>query len=232
MALTAWGTWAVLSGRWKTLCGLMILASLNRESAIILPMLWGAIWAEQRQWKQTLGIAALLCVIHASCQTVIGMTLADNMDYYQQLRFGMSMQVHGTWRLLRNWHWLSECGQRPIVWLGTMAGLPLAFLCGARCCGVALRRLGLVAWFYFWMLMVVGNIYEARIFGEISVLLYIPVALHLWECMTGEEVSHPMGIGNVDAQTIWLKWLEWICCIGIAIAVVLLGWGFARGLFE
>ena len=226
MAFTAWGIWAALTGRWGLMCGLMVFASCNRESAVLLPGIWVAICLGKQSLLRTVGMVTLLGCVYVLVQASINPFLNDNLDFYE-LTWGMSMKVHGTWRLLNNWNWLSECGQRVFVWLGTMSCLPVLFGLGVKKFPIALRRCGLVAWGYFWMLMVVGNIYEARVFGEITVLLYVPVALWIWQRTTGEKLE----ISEMKGWSVsrWLEWVEIGCGIGVAAGVVLLGCAFSQG---
>lgn len=230
MAFMAWGILTALKGRFPAMCGLMVLASLNRESAILLPGVWLAVWMGRKPWLRLLAGVAFLCALHVVVQAAIHPSLADNAAYYE-LNGEMSLKCGEIWRLLNNWHWLTDYGQRVFVWLGTMAGLPVAFGLGGVEFPSALRRLGLVAWGYFWMLMVVGNIYEARIYGEITVLLYVPVALWIWRRVTGKVVYfQPGGIAEKDAVLPrGVFWLEALAAVGVVLAVVALGWGLAHG---
>lgn len=94
-AFTAWGVHWALKGRRKALVALMVCASLSRESAVLLPLVWLAIQADRAPLWRTLGVDALLCAIYAGCQMLVAPTLADNVEYYD-LRWGMSLNVAGT----------------------------------------------------------------------------------------------------------------------------------------
>lgn len=230
MAFTAWGIWAILANRGILLCAMMVFASLNRESAVLLPLLWLMVSFGRRTWGKTIGIAVALCVIYLVCQVAIQTTLSDNISYYD-LHGGMSFQSReGFNRFASNGYWLKEMPRRPFVWLGLVAGLPLGFAVGFRHWPSHFRDCGLVACIYMGMLALVGNIHEPRIFGEVSVLFYVPVALGLWEFATGTPVWGNFVLdANPSPPPKWLTVLKVIGVAGFDCAMVAVGWWLARG---
>lgn len=106
--------------------------------------------------------------------------------------------------------------------------LPAVFIWQLRRIPAVFRRTTLAGWGYFCMLMGGGNIYEARIYGEISVLMYVPAALRTWECMSGKNVFE--GLAVVGEKS-WLapKWLEWVAFIVPPLGVTALGWCLSHG---
>ena len=84
-------------------------------------------------------------------------------------------------RWLHNLEWLGD--PLHLLWLPTyFAFLPLLWLLLGPQIARPHRGLGLVALAYFTGLMLVANIYEPRVYGELMVLLYVPagVALCRW----------------------------------------------------
>ncbi|MFY0537362.1 hypothetical protein [Nannocystis pusilla] len=78
-------------------------------------------------------------------------------------------------RWLHNLEWLAE----PVHWLWLpmyFALLPLAWVLLFKQISADHRRLALIALAWFAGLMLVANIYEPRVYGELLVLLYVPVA--------------------------------------------------------
>ena len=195
MALTTWGIYALLLQRWYLMLGVMALASFNRETALLFPALFVAMYVDRRTWWKVAGYAATLVGIYAICQWLIGLSLADNEIFYDYLVAGTSIQANWggkpTWRILHNFDWLNASKGRYLVILGTMGCLPVWFMCMMKRLPGYFRRFGLVAWCYAWLVMLTGNVYEPRIFEEIVVIMFIPVALGVLDEMSngrrGEE---------------------------------------------
>ena len=224
MAFVAWGMWAVLDGRWKTLSVLMVFASLNRESAMLLSLMWLVFWAGRKPWGHVIGIAILLFAIHAFCQAAIATTLADNIPAESKLWGGVNLKYEDTWLVLFNWEHVHNFHN--VLWLfSVMAGLPLAFALMAKRIPPSFRGFGLVAWVYFWMLMIVGMMVESRIYGEISVLLYVPVTLCGWEMATGRPMLDKSG----SPAPRWVVILLRTVAVAMPLAVGVLGLAFAHG---
>ena len=104
-------------------------------------------------------------------RVAVALALPDNPGSALHFAIGKS-----TPRWLHNLEWLGD----PVHWLWLpmyFALLPLLWALLWRRLDPAQRRLGLVALAYFAALMLVANIYEPRVYGEILVILYIPAAV-------------------------------------------------------
>ena len=176
MAVLAWGAFFLLRGQWGRACVLMIFATLNRESAILIPLLFGVMYFDRLPLRKLLLVGTALVAIYAAVSWAVSLTLGDNLSYYGPNSLA-SLHKYGKWRLFINLAWLNYSIRNYLVLLATLGGLPLVFLAFLRWIPAHLRGFGLVALFYFELLACVGNLYESRIFGEIATLLYIPAAL-------------------------------------------------------
>ena len=176
MAFIAWGTFFLLRGQWVRTAILMIVATLNRESAVLIPLLFGVMYFDRLPLRKLLLVGATLLAVYATVSWLVSLTLGDNLSYYGPNAMA-SLHKYGKWRLFINLAWLNFSIRNYLVLLATLGGLPLVFLAFLRWIPAHLRGFGLVALFYFELLACVGNLYESRIFGEIVTLLYIPAAL-------------------------------------------------------
>lgn len=184
MAFPVWAVYFLLRGWWVRTLVLMAFATLNRESAILLPLLFGALYADRLPLGKLLGLALAFLAIYAAVSWAISLTLADNLTYYDAAPFA-SFHKYGKWRLFINLAWLGARRLNILVLLATLGGLPVAFLVFLRQIPPHLRRFAPVALLYFVLLAIVGNLYESRIFGEIAVILYLPAALGACRYVTG-----------------------------------------------
>lgn len=234
MALTAWGIHFLLERRWGCVAGTMVLASFNRESAVLLPMLCAVMYAGRRPWWRFVAVPVFLLGIYAVCQWLVGLTLADNGVVFNRLFLGMSW-VGEEWmgepyRLLRNAKWLFGSWEPGGLVLGAMGGLPLWFLGVAGRLPGHLRRFGLVALAYLAMLAVVGNMDEVRIYGETMVVLFVPTVLGICDAM-GEKDLFAVRRPDEEAadEPKWLAWAEGACAAGIVAGLAGLGWCLSKG---
>ncbi|MCY1057217.1 hypothetical protein [Nannocystis sp. SCPEA4] len=175
MAFTAAGLALVAARRFAAAAVLCFAAALNRESAVLIPAAALAlhVGTSGHVLRDIRGMLRPILAMLAACaaaRLAVALALPDNPGAALHFSLGKN-----TPRWLHNLEWLAD----PVHWLWLpmyFALLPLAWLllwrqiCGSH------RRLGLVALAWFAGLMLVANIYEPRVYGEILVLLYVPAA--------------------------------------------------------
>ena len=106
---------------------------------------------------------------------------ADNpRPYYGPV----ALLLDGEWRINNNIQWLLS-KDSIFVLLSTFGFLPLFWIALRKNIPPQLRALESVSMLYFSLLLFIGNIYEARVFGELVVILYIPAAIGLSYSLTG-----------------------------------------------
>jgi hypothetical protein len=94
-------------------------------------------------------------------------------------------RVYGRPRFINNAWWLNDShdaiwgrsAQHPLQLVLFLLGLPLAYLVFQKQIPLKLRMTRVPVALLFAGLMLVGNVYEPRIFGEIVIALYIPVVV-------------------------------------------------------
>lgn len=176
MAFIAAGLALVSARRFAAATALCLVAAVNRESAALIPaaalaLHLGASKHVLRGIRELLAPTVAMLAACAVGRVAVALALPDSPG--RPLHFTIGKD---TPRWLHNLEWLAE----PVHWLWLpmyFALLPLAWLLLWPQISRPHRGLGLVALAYFAALMLVANIYEPRVYGEILVLLYIPAAV-------------------------------------------------------
>ncbi|MDC0718460.1 hypothetical protein [Nannocystis bainbridge] len=175
MAFTAAGLALVASRRFAAATGLCFVAALNRESAALIPAAALALHVGfsrhvLRDIRAVTGPVLAMTAAVVAARAAVMLALPDNLGAALHFAIGKN-----TPRWLHNLEWLAE----PVHWLWLpmyFALLPVAWALLWRWISADHRRLALVALAWFLGLMLVANIYEPRVYGELLVLLYVPVA--------------------------------------------------------
>ena len=198
MAFLAWAVYFLLRGWWVRSLVLMVFAALNRESAVLVPLLFGALYADRLPLGKLFGLGLAFLVLYFAVAALVGATCADNFSYYGSGTLA-SLHKYGIWRYLYNANWLRARPLNVFVLLSTLGGLPVAFLVFYRHVPPYLRRFAPVALLYFVLVAIVGNVYESRTLGEIVVILYLPVAVGCRRLLAGaDETDRAFALPGAD----------------------------------
>ncbi|MGL5742994.1 MAG: hypothetical protein ACRCXC_10915 [Legionella sp.] len=163
-----------LRAQWKYFIPLVFLATLNRESSILLVLLIPTLYWKQLKEILKPFLIALFAYLSArimiiSLIKVPGKLIEWNAYSSPYTHFSMNLE----WLFTDlNFLLFSFC----------FAGLPLFWFAFYDYIPKIYRPLRYLSLFYFIGLLLVGNFIEPRIFCEIIILLYLPVcvALHHW----------------------------------------------------
>lgn len=167
-------------GHWWWVTLLIFVATLNRESAIFIPFIAWALHSRRDTADKIVLPIVVMIFVFILTKAAVTFALVDRVT-------GVTFQFHygdGTLRFIRNMKWLFNPA-RFLQFVGQVGLLPLCWCVLENYIPVELRRLKFVAVFYFLGLLLIGNIYEPRIFGDILVLLYIPVMIGLYRYLQG-----------------------------------------------
>ncbi len=197
-----------LRSQWLYFIPWVFLATLNRESSILLVLIIPALhWQQLKSMVQPMTFAFLA---------------------YLLARFLVLQFLHGVPGQLLEWYplggpythfesnliWLLN-EQNILLFMFCFAGLPLFWFAFYDFIPLQYRPLRYVALFYFLALLTVGRFMEARIFSEIVVLLYLPVCLALKNWLIEHEPVRPSSFGIA-------YYLDRYAVLGLLLVIVIL----------
>ncbi|MEM7155442.1 MAG: hypothetical protein AAF799_21510 [Myxococcota bacterium] len=220
MALLMAGLGAIDRRRWGLSLGIAAAAALNRESAILLPVV-AVLWVPPRaeDWRPALARVAGLVAVVLFVRMGVALTLPDNPGPPVHFTIGK-----GEYRVFNNLRWLSD-PLHVLAAIPSLAAWPLCWPLMRSAVAPRMRRLWLVAWMQTAGLLLVANIYEPRAFGEVLVLAYVPslVGGARWLGLGPEHEAHasPRWLRVVDRHGAWLVALAFI-----AFVLALQQWSF------
>jgi hypothetical protein len=163
MFFIALGIRLSLSGSLIMLVPITFIATLNRESAVLMVLIYMLMHVDQvsikKYWLQSLWIV----MAYLLGRLLVSAITADNpRPYFGPLAFIIGKE----WRVNNNLDWFIDL-KNMFLLLASFAFLPLLWMILKQWMPLSLRMTGLSAVLYFAQLLFVGNIYEPRIFGEI-----------------------------------------------------------------
>lgn len=174
---------------------LTAVAAVNRESALLIPLVTAAVLLGRERTRRIVGVCAAMLAAYVVAKIAVALLLPDNPG--KALHFA----VDGRYRVFRNLWWLAA-PDHLLRMLANLAFLPVLWPLLARLAPLELRRLLLVIWPSLLGLLVVANAYEPRAFGEIIALGWVVVAVGL-----GRWIA--MGEPAADAEVPrWLRRIE------------------------
>lgn len=201
------GFWLCLRCRWPLFLIVIALATLNRESSLLLVLLIPLI--HRAQLKKVLKPFSLALVVYL---LVRGFVLFWTRHapgglvewYYQSSQFTY-FEV--------NFYWLFTM-HHIFLFMYCLAGLPLLWFAFYDYIPTQYKPIRYLALFYFLGLLLIGNFPEARIFGEIIILLYLPVCVAIRRWVNQEIPDAEQGQGI-------LFYINRYAVLGILVLVVL-----------
>ncbi len=190
MAFVVWGMGFALREKRIPLYILTFFAALNRETAILIPILASTFDIQKYSFKKTLHYflpSLMICVLIKIVLIYETQNLqGSNLTFV--IRFLYSEEKIP--RILNNYLWfISDLNglQTPLFFLS----LPFAYLALSKFIASQLRYIILPLLMMFVALMFVANIYEPRILGELLVAMYIPVVsgANIWASTKPHKVK-------------------------------------------
>lgn len=224
MLMTTAGLWLMIQQKWAALIPLLFLATLNRESSLLLVLLYGVLFPDKLSIRTYLVIGLSLCGVYVLTRAGVGILTLDNPRPYGS---SMAFLYRDEWRSFNNLRWISDFRNIPIL-LATLGFLPVLVVCLKKHIPHDLFRVHLVALAYFGMLIFVGNLYEPRVFGELLVLGYVLFGLGLAGFLSGEKPGDPLPVFTTQTPILSERLLTtvnrygWILLLGLIGAGLLL----------
>lgn len=174
LVVLAAAVWASGRHRYWIAWVVATIGALNRETAILVPLIVVAVGIEDRQQRPiALAWAQLIVGSVIVVRVAVAVLLPDNPGPPLHWTIGA-----GEYRVFSNLRWLANVRHWPslVVYLGV---LPLAWPVVRRAVPTSLRRVAMVGVAYFVGAMLVANVYEPRAWGESVLLVSIGAAVGL-----------------------------------------------------
>ncbi|KTD18688.1 Uncharacterised protein [Legionella lansingensis] len=183
------GFFFCLRSRWLYFIPLVFVATLNRESSLLLLLMLPALhWQKLRSIIQSTLLATFAYIL---ARMIILFWVQNLPGTFVEFYFKYPTYTHFAANLI----WLFN-EEQIILFLFCFAGLPLFWFVFYDYIPLQYRPLRYVTLFYFLCLLLFGNLMEARLYLEIVVLMYLPVcaAIRRWLLELGPFIPSQFGI--------------------------------------
>lgn len=169
------GFYYILKEKWSCLLLVMILGAINRESIVFLVPLFVLLSLDKLKTKNHLVVLFGLAAVFFACRILISLILTENEN--EPLHFYIGNKL----RVLNNIKWIAKKPfSNTAQFLSSIGFLPIIWMMLRKYIPQKLKRIEIWSVIFFSPLLVVGNIYEPRIFGEMIAVLYIPVMIAVY----------------------------------------------------
>lgn len=208
------GVHAIASRRFALATAIVAIGAFNRETVIVLPVVAVLFHFDDRSNRaRVLAWAGLMVVAFVAARALVAalvpVTRGAPLDTW----------VEGELRVLHNLRWLAA-PERVLQWLGSMAFAPVWWIAARERIPRAFVRLEWIALAGVAGLMVVANVYEPRVYGELLALAWMSAWIGIWRWVEG-------GAPEPEAGR-WSARLDRFGWIAVALVSVLALYGFVR----
>lgn len=187
MLFTTLGLYLSLQKKFTWLYPLMIIATLNRESSVLILMLLPALYYKtDTPWQRPFLVSTILYTL---VRLIIMLIFKSHSGDWMELTHHAMHVPH----VIKNIAVLLE--RHAFLWfLAEMAFMPVFWFAVSSYIPKPLRGLRFIALFYIIGLFLVGNILEGRIWGETVALLYFPTMIGVKNWLNDEPVIVPSSL--------------------------------------
>ncbi|QDP71201.1 hypothetical protein FOG18_00680 [Legionella israelensis] len=169
-----------LQKRWHIFIPWIFFATLNRESSVLLVFLVPALhWRDFRQHLKPFFFAMLSYILARALVLYLVRDLPGSVFELYNLKLLRTYFELNTYWLLNMKNFL--------LFVFCLAGVPLFWFAFYDYIPLRYRPLRYLCLLYFIGLLLVGNFMESRIFGEIFILLYLPVCIAVTRWLNQEN---------------------------------------------
>jgi hypothetical protein len=168
----------IFQKKWFGTLLVMIIATLNRETAFIYPFILCCIYYGEISSRTLIKTGGRLILVYLALRIFIVQVLFPSSGPIIILSDGERL------RIVSNLIWLTK-PQNIMVLLSSLGMLPVLWCCFYSNIPTSLKRLQYASAVYFLLLLFVANVFEPRVFGEIFLMLYIGVAVGFWQYKKG-----------------------------------------------
>jgi hypothetical protein len=175
----ALGFYLILQQKWFALMACILLATFNRESSILIVLLIPTLCVNRAiKWMSPFILAM---IVYIASRLFIYMILNDAKGAYIEFNYHQFSHYYANMMWLYAYNglfFIMACfGFVPVLWFALYDYIPKRYQ--------AIRYLALA---YFLGLLFVGNFMEPRIFGEIVMMMYLPVCIALDNWLSSEAI--------------------------------------------
>lgn len=214
LVATALGVLAIASRRFALTTAIVAIGAFNRETVIVLPAVAVLVHLDDRPNRaRVFAWAGLMIVTFVAARALVAamvpVTRGAPLDTW----------VDGELRVLHNLRWLAA-PERLLQWLGSMAFAPVWWIAARARIPRAFVRLEWIALAGVAGLMVVANVYEPRVYGELLVLAWMSAWIGIWRWVEGSAPEPEAGR--------WPARLDRFGWIAVALVSVLALYVFVR----
>ncbi|MBA4695817.1 MAG: hypothetical protein H2069_00330 [Legionella sp.] len=201
-----------LEKRWRYFIPWIALATLNRESSILLVLLIPAI--HHQTLKEVIKPFFCALAVYILVRSAILHQVASLPGPLMEWFFRRTTHTY----FEANLAWLFG-DENLFVFLFCFAAIPLLWFTFYDYIPVRYRPLRYLGIIYFFGLLLVGNFMEARIFAEIVALIYLPVCVALKHWMAGESVLTSTTAGQ--GMSSWLYYANRYAILAFFAVIIL-----------
>lgn len=174
IAATVIGVLAIVAERFPLAVVVVFVGALNRETVIVLPAIAVLVHLDEPARRtKALGWAGLMVLAWFAARAVAAAIVPGAR--------GSALQFHveGELRVLHNLAWLAA-PERALQWLGSIAFAPVLWIAVRSRIPRELVRFEWIGIAGVAALLVVANVYEPRVYGELLALAWIGAWIGVW----------------------------------------------------
>ncbi len=208
IAATVLGVLAIATERLPLAVVIVFVGALNRETVILLPAVAVLMHLDDPARRtKALGWAGIMLLAWFAARSIVAALVPSTRGAVVQLH------VEGELRVLHNLEWLAA-PERALQWLGSLAFLPVLWVAVRSRIPRELVRLEWIAIAGIAGLLVVANVYEPRVYGELLALAWIGAWVGVWRWTEGTAPT-PSADARLD------RW-GWVAVLVVSVLALAL----------
>ena len=216
----------ILQQRWTMLFLLFTIATLNRDSSILIWAMYSVLWIDKIPLKQflkfSLSLLAIYIFIRHGINVIFGNTASNPT-------LGVSFKAYDSWIINLNFIFLSDLTSLLYI-LFKLSFIPIFYVMLQRYIPQKIKPVGTVVWAYFATLLFAGLIYEVRCFSDLIILLYFLIAIGTYSYLTEKDVIIPIPDSNQNNCLVLIYYAFLKHQVFILLAAFTIGFLYINGL--
>ncbi len=220
-----WDTWAMVAivlgvdaarrDRFGWACVVVFVGALNRESIALVPLFAVMLHLERPTRRTAIAWAVWMAFAYAAARGLVAAAMPEARGAPLHLWLGDEP------RLLANLRWLGQgthALHHALQWFGSIACLPLAWWLVRSWAPRELVRLHVPAVIGMLGLVVVANVYEPRVYGELVVIAWWVVWTGAWRWVTDD------GAVAASSAAPWIAAFDRVAAVSLVAIAAMTAW--------